>query len=75
MMRILVVGAEGTVGKAAVSELGRRHEIIKAGRNSGEVRVDVSDEASIHAMFAAFAQCRRNTLRSVRLLHVGAIPP
>ena len=52
MMRILVVGAEGTVGKAAVSELGRRHEIIKAGRSSGEVRVDVSDEASIHAMFA-----------------------
>ena len=52
MMRILVVGAEGMVGKAAVGELGRRHEIIKAGRSSGEVRVDISDEASIHAMFA-----------------------
>lgn len=50
-MRILVVGAEGTVGKAAVGELGRRHEIIKAGRSTGDLRVDLMDEASIHAMF------------------------
>jgi NAD(P)-dependent dehydrogenase (short-subunit alcohol dehydrogenase family) len=50
-MKIIVVGASGTVGKAAVNELGRRHEIIKAGRSSGEVRVDVADEASIGAMF------------------------
>ncbi|MFT3987449.1 short chain dehydrogenase [Aestuariivirga sp.] len=51
-MRILLIGAEGTVGKAAMGELGSRHEIIKAGRSSGDVRVDVMDEASIRAMFA-----------------------
>jgi NAD(P)-dependent dehydrogenase (short-subunit alcohol dehydrogenase family) len=51
MMRILVAGADGTVGKAAVGELGRRHEIIKAGRSTGDTRVDVTDEASIRAMF------------------------
>lgn len=51
-MRILIVGAEGTVGKAAVSELGRRHEIIKAGRSSGDVHADLMDEASIKTMFA-----------------------
>ena len=50
-MRILVVGAEGTVGRCAVNELGRRHEIIKAGRKSGDVHVDLTDEASIRAMF------------------------
>jgi NAD(P)-dependent dehydrogenase (short-subunit alcohol dehydrogenase family) len=50
-MRILVVGAEGTVGKAAVSDLSKRHEIISAGRNSGTVMVDVTEEASVHAMF------------------------
>ncbi len=50
-MRILVVGAEGTVGKAAVAGLGKNHEIIKAGRKSGDVQVDVMDEASITAMF------------------------
>ena len=50
-MRILVVGAEGTVGKAAAGELGRRHEIIKAGRSTGKVKVDLAEEASIRAMF------------------------
>lgn len=51
MMRILVVGASGTVGQAAVNELGRRHEIITAGRTSGDVQVDVTDDASVRAMF------------------------
>ncbi|MBI2718238.1 MAG: short chain dehydrogenase [Rhizobiales bacterium] len=50
-MRILVVGGSGTVGRAAIAELGRRHEIITAGRNSGDLRVEIADEASIRAMF------------------------
>src|SRR5881397_278335 len=50
-MRILVVGAEGTVGKTAVAALQPRHEIIKAGRKSGDIKVDLTDEASIRAMF------------------------
>lgn len=51
-MRILVIGAEGTVGKAAVNELGRRHEIVTAGRSSGDLRVDIASETSIRDMFA-----------------------
>ena len=50
-MRILVAGASGTVGKAAVAELSRRHEIIRAGRSSGDVTVDLMSEDSIRAMF------------------------
>ncbi len=50
-MRILVVGAEGTVGQAAVKELAARHEILKAGRSSGDVTVDLMSEASIAAMY------------------------
>ncbi len=50
-MRILAVGGGGTVGKAAISDLCKRHEIIIAGRNSGSVNVDVMDEASVAAMF------------------------
>ncbi|MDB5522768.1 MAG: short-chain dehydrogenase [Rhizobium sp.] len=49
-MKILVVGASGTLGKAVVSELSKRHEVISASRN-GDVRVDVKDVASIKAMF------------------------
>jgi NAD(P)-dependent dehydrogenase (short-subunit alcohol dehydrogenase family) len=50
-MRILVVGAEGTVGKAAILGLSKNHEIIKAGRKSGDVNVDVMDEISVTAMY------------------------
>ena len=51
-MRILIVGGAGTVGKAAAMELGRRHEIVRAGRSSGDLTVDVMDEASVKAMYA-----------------------
>ncbi|MDT3380774.1 short chain dehydrogenase [Labrys portucalensis] len=51
-MRIIVVGAEGDIGKAACKELGSRHEIIRAGRSSGDVRVDMADRASVEAMYA-----------------------
>ena len=50
-MRIIVVGASGTLGKAAVDALKQQHDIIQASRNS-EVRVDLSDPASIKAMYA-----------------------
>ncbi len=50
-MRIIVVGASGTLGKAAVDSLKQQHDIIQASRNS-EVQVDLSDPASIKAMYA-----------------------
>jgi NAD(P)-dependent dehydrogenase (short-subunit alcohol dehydrogenase family) len=50
-MRILVVGGEGTVGKAAISGFAKTHEIIVAGRKSGSVHVDVNDEVSVTAMY------------------------
>jgi NAD(P)-dependent dehydrogenase (short-subunit alcohol dehydrogenase family) len=50
-MRVLVVGTAGNVGKAAVAELKLRHEVITAGRSSGDVRVDLLDASSISAMY------------------------
>jgi len=52
-MKVLIVGASGTVGKAVVSELGQRHEVVTAGRSSGDVRIDLTDRASIESAFAA----------------------
>jgi NAD(P)-dependent dehydrogenase (short-subunit alcohol dehydrogenase family) len=49
-MRVLVIGAEGTVGKAAVAGL-KGHDIVRAGRSSGDVKVDLTDAASIKAMY------------------------
>jgi NAD(P)-dependent dehydrogenase (short-subunit alcohol dehydrogenase family) len=52
-MRILVVGASGAVGKAAISGFSKGHEIVRAGRTTGDVKVDVMDEASVASMFKA----------------------
>lgn len=48
-MRVVVVGASGTIGRAVVAELGPRHEIVTAGRTSGALRFDATDPASIRA--------------------------
>uniref|UniRef100_UPI000F06D899 NAD-dependent epimerase/dehydratase family protein n=1 Tax=Pseudomonas viridiflava TaxID=33069 RepID=UPI000F06D899 len=50
-MKILLIGASGAVGSAIERELGSRHEIVRIGRNSGDERVDISDSASIRALF------------------------
>lgn len=51
-MKILLIGAGGTIGSAVDSELSQRHEVIRIGRNSGEFQVDISDSRSIRALFA-----------------------
>jgi NAD(P)-dependent dehydrogenase (short-subunit alcohol dehydrogenase family) len=51
IMRILLVGAAGAIGSAVEAALGQKHEIIRAGRSSGDVRIDIADEASISRVF------------------------
>lgn len=46
-MRILLVGASGAIGTAIDAELSPRHEIVRSTRTSGEVQMDLGDEASI----------------------------
>ncbi len=50
-MKLIVIGAGGMVGSAACNELAARHEIIKVGRNSGEVQADIVDRGSLDAMY------------------------
>lgn len=50
-MKIILIGASGTLGQAVANELGPRHEIIRVGRNSGDFRVDITDSTSIRALF------------------------
>jgi len=45
-MKILIIGATGTIGKAVSAALSSRHEIVAASR-SGDHRVDLRDPASI----------------------------
>ena len=50
-MKILLIGANGTIGSAIDKELSPRHEIVRIGRRSGELQVDISDSTSIRALF------------------------
>ncbi len=50
-MKIIVIGASGTIGKAVVAELSPRHEIIKVGKSSGDFQCDITDESQIRALF------------------------
>lgn len=50
-MKIIIIGATGTIGKHVTAALQKEHEIIKAGSRSGDLQVNISDPESIKAMY------------------------
>ena len=50
-MKVVVIGATGTIGKAVVSELSSRHEVITVGKNSGDFQCDCTNEKQIDKLF------------------------
>jgi NAD(P)-dependent dehydrogenase (short-subunit alcohol dehydrogenase family) len=50
-VKILIIGANGTIGRKVKENLSRRHEIVTASKNSGDIQVDISVVASIENMF------------------------
>jgi NAD(P)-dependent dehydrogenase (short-subunit alcohol dehydrogenase family) len=50
-MKIAVIGATGTVGKAICAELKPRHEVIEIGATRGAHQVDLLDLKSIASLF------------------------
>ena len=54
-MKILIIGGNGTIGKKVSSYFSKNHDVVIGGRQSGDVRVDISDKGSIKAMYASIA--------------------
>lgn len=50
-MRVVIVGASGRVGREVVRALRSNHDIVTAGRSSGDVVVDYTDPESVRQMF------------------------
>src|SRR4051812_44269674 len=50
-MKIVIVGASGTMGSYLANVFGKEHEIIKADRKSGNVRVDITSPEAIEKMY------------------------
>ncbi|MCC8998129.1 MAG: short chain dehydrogenase [Candidatus Contendobacter sp.] len=52
-MRILVIGATGTIGRAIVEALAARHDVIPASHRSTPLTVDLAQPDSIRALYRA----------------------
>lgn len=52
-MKVIVIGATGTIGKAVVAALAGRHEVIAASHSKAIHQVDITDKQSIERLFAA----------------------
>jgi len=55
-MKLLIIGGQGTIGKKVCAHFAKKHEIIIAGRNSGDVTVDIADSKSIKTMFESIGK-------------------
>ncbi len=52
-MKIVIVGATGTIGKAVVTQLSGRHNVIRVGHRSGDLQVDITASSSLTKLFQA----------------------
>ena len=50
-MKIILIGANGTLGSAVARELGQRHDIIAVGKRRGQYQVDMTRSDSIRDLF------------------------
>jgi len=50
-MRILVIGATGTIGRAVVQLLAGHHDVVQASATKSKLTVDISEPGSIRALF------------------------
>ncbi len=50
-MKIVIIGAQGTIGKKVQAAVGANNEIITVGKKSGQYQVDITRPASIGDLF------------------------
>lgn len=55
-MKIVIVGASGTMGTYLSKAFEKEHEVIRADRNSSDVQVDITSPAAIEKMYKEIGQ-------------------
>lgn len=50
-MKIIIVGATGTLGKRITADFEKDHEIVKVGSKSGDIQADLTNPDSLKEMF------------------------
>ncbi len=51
-MRIVLIGGNGTIGKTVAAGFKEGHELIIAGRTTGDITVDITNSNTIETMFS-----------------------
>lgn len=54
-MKIILIGASGTIGRRIHETLSKKHHVYRAGRSGGDVEVDITSSESIEQMFKSVA--------------------
>lgn len=55
-MKIIVIGASGTIGQAVSEALSHQHDVIRVGRTHGDFQVDITSQSSVEALFENIGQ-------------------
>jgi len=55
-MKIVVIGATGTIGSAVVKLLKQKHQVIAVSRSSGDHRADITNKTSLEAALGAIGK-------------------
>jgi NAD(P)-dependent dehydrogenase (short-subunit alcohol dehydrogenase family) len=52
-MKIILIGASGTIGRKIAATVEKDHELVRVGSKSGDFRVDIASTESIEKLFKA----------------------
>jgi NAD(P)-dependent dehydrogenase (short-subunit alcohol dehydrogenase family) len=52
-MKIVVIGASGTIGSAVAKLLKQRHQVVAVSRSGGDYRADITDKSSLEKALSA----------------------
>jgi NAD(P)-dependent dehydrogenase (short-subunit alcohol dehydrogenase family) len=55
-MKIVVIGASGTIGSAVAKLLKQRHQVIAVSRSGGDYRADITNKASLEQALGAIGK-------------------
>jgi NAD(P)-dependent dehydrogenase (short-subunit alcohol dehydrogenase family) len=50
-MKIIIIGASGTIGKKVLPFLEKKHEVIRVGSKSGDIQADITSSESVEKLF------------------------
>jgi NAD(P)-dependent dehydrogenase (short-subunit alcohol dehydrogenase family) len=55
-MKIVVIGATGTIGSAVIKLLKQKHQVIAVSRSTGDYRADITNKASLETALGAIGK-------------------